>query len=153
MTEDLHAQVAHHALPEQTGEHRLGIRKPELRNNGQRQEQSATGDQAGISRRERNVNDEPRQQRTNQLKCRVGAQRRQRGRREAPVRPEVSEEPAHQGTIVRLAERLFFVHRGWVGHRTGMLPTAMSPVNDLHAVVWYAGCITGKRGGMSLSIR
>ena len=83
------AQVAHHALAEQGGEHRLAVGAAEGERRATREQEGGVHRHGRIARRQRDVDHALREERPDELEQPFRHQQHERAGDEPPVRPHV----------------------------------------------------------------
>jgi len=117
MREDLHPQIAHHALTEQRGQHRFSIRAEELRDESHREQDGDACDRGRVVMRKRYVDDPLGENRARELKSAFDHQKNERSANESFVRREINEQPPHEARVICSRKRVFFVQGCGARHR------------------------------------
>ena len=107
MLEQLLSEIAHHALPEQRGEHRLAIRAAEGEHERARVEERRAHRHRAIARGQRDVDHPLREEWTDQLQQPLGHQQHERAGHQALIWAHIHHEPSSQATIVALRDGVF----------------------------------------------
>jgi len=115
--ENLHAQVAHHALAEETGKPGFSVRADELQGERPEEKKRACPDDGKIVARERDIDDALSEDRARKLKHSLETKKNESACDEGLVRTHVREQTTHQTSVVRFTECFLLVQGCGVGHQ------------------------------------
>ncbi len=117
MREDFHSEIAHHALAEQSRQHRLAVRAEELGDEREGEENRHSQNRARIALRKGDVYHLLREKRAGELERPLYHQEQERRCDEPLVGRQVGKQPPHETRVVCFRERVFFVQGCGARHR------------------------------------